>query len=199
MKFQEEQTLIILKPDAIQRTLVGEIIKRIERTGLKLVAFKLVMAEKNSLVSHYNKDEAWFAAKGQNIVKDRTAHNLPVEKEAIEYGRDIISAIVKFMTVGPVLIAVVQGNQSVAIVKKIVGTTEPATSDVGTIRGDYTVDSYAHSSVQDRAVRNLIHCSESPEEAQREIAVWFKPEEILKYRLVGEQILYDVNLDGIME
>ncbi len=199
MKFQEEQTLIILKPDAIQRTLVGEIIKRIERTGLKLVAFKLVMAEKDALVRHYNKDEAWFATKGQNIVKDRTTHNLPVEKEAIEYGRDIINAIVKFMTVGPVLIAVVQGNQSVAVVKKIVGTTEPATSDVGTIRGDFTIDSYAHSSVQDRAVRNLIHCSESPEEAQREIAVWFKPEEILKYRLVGEQILYDVNLDGIVE
>ncbi len=199
MKFDEEQTLIILKPDAIQRSLMGDIIKRIERTGLKFVAFKFMVASEGDLVRHYNKDEKWFAEKGARILNDRTANNLPIEKSAMEYGQDIIGSIVKFMTAGPVLIAIVQGNESVAVVKKLVGATEPKTSDVGTIRGDYTVDSYDHSSVQNRAVRNLVHCSESPEEAGREIAVWFKPEEIIKYRTVQEQILYDVNLDGIME
>jgi nucleoside-diphosphate kinase len=103
------------------------------------------------------------------------------------------------MTAGPVLALVIQGNESVAVVKKLVGATEPKTSDVGTIRGDLTVDSYDHSSVQNRAVRNLVHCSESPAEAEREIKVWFKPEEIVKYRLLQEQMLYDVNLDGILE
>jgi nucleoside-diphosphate kinase len=80
-----------------------------------------------------------------------------------------------------------------------VGGTEPTTSDVGTIRGDLTLDSYELSNLDSRAVRNLIHCSDSPEEAQREIKLWFNDEEILKYRLVSEQILYDVDLDGIKE
>jgi nucleoside-diphosphate kinase len=198
-KFENERTLVILKPDAVQRSLVGEIIKRIERTGLKFVAFKFGVATEEQLVRHYNKGDTWFLEKGTRIVNDRKAHNLPIEKEAVLYGKEIIDSIVKFMTAGPTLTMVVQGNESVVIVKKIVGATEPKTSDVGTIRGDYTVDSYDHSSVQSRAVRNLVHCSESPEEAEREIAVWFKPEEILKYRLVQEQILYDVNLDGIFE
>lgn len=199
MQLQNQRTFVLLKPDAVQRSLVGEIIRRIERTGLKFSAFKFLVPSEDALVRHYNKDTAWFEAKGARIVADRTAHNLPIEKSATEYGKEIIDGIVKFMTAGPVLLFVVEGNESVAVVKKLVGTTEPATSDVGTIRGDYTIDSYAHSSVQNRAVRNLVHCSESPEEAEREIAVWFKPEEIVNYRLVGEQILYDVNLDGILE
>lgn len=199
MKFEEERTLVILKPDAIQRSLVGEILRRIENTGLKFVAFKFLVPGEEALVKHYNKDEKWFLEKGTRILNDRTAHGLPIEKEAVEYGKDIIGAIVKFMTAGPVLAFVVQGNESVAVVKKIVGATEPKSSDVGTIRGDYTVDSYDHSSVQNRAVRNLVHCSESPEEAERELAVWFKPEEIIKYKTIQEQILYDVNLDGILE
>jgi nucleoside-diphosphate kinase len=103
------------------------------------------------------------------------------------------------MTSGPVLMMVWEGNQAVAVVQKLTGTTEPSSSDVGTIRGDLTVDSYTIAAVDDRAVRNLIHCSDAVEEAQREINIWFAPEEILSYRLVNEQILYDVNLDGILE
>ena len=94
---------------------------------------------------------------------------------------------------------VLEGNQAVAVVTKLVGTTEPATSDVGTIRGDYTVDSYAHSSFENRAVRNLVHCSESPEEAEREIQVWFTKEEIMNYVTAQERIMYDIDLNGITE
>ena len=137
--------------------------------------------------------------KGTRIVEDRTAHGLPIEKEAMEYGKDIIQSNVDFFTSGPVLAAVIEGNQSVSIVKKLVGGTEPTTSDVGTIRGDFTVDSYALSSMDNRAVRNLIHCSDSPEEAMREIPIWFEPTDIIGYRLVQEQVLYDVNLDGTLE
>ncbi len=198
-RFNEERTLVLIKPDGIQRSLVGEIVRRIERTGLKFVGFKFLMANREQLVSHYNKDDAWFLAKGTRVLEDRKAHGLPVEKEAMEYGREIIDLIVHFMTAGPILAFVVQGNEAVAVVKKLVGATEPKTSDVGTIRGDYTVDSYDHSSVQNRAVRNLIHCSESPAEAEREIKVWFKPDEIVKYKLLQERMLYDVNLDGILE
>ena len=103
------------------------------------------------------------------------------------------------MTSGPVVAMVLSGNQAVGVVTKLVGGTEPLTSDVGTIRGDYTLDSYNLSSLDERAVRNLIHCSDKPEEAEREMKIWFTPEEIINYRQLNEEILYDVNLDGILE
>jgi nucleoside-diphosphate kinase len=196
---KEERTFVIIKPDGVQRGLVGEIIKRYERTGLKLVGMRFGVADEKKFWEHYNKDDAWFLKKGTKIVEDKKANNLPVSKEAIDYGKDIIRQLVKFMTSGPVLMMVWEGNAAAIVIKKITGETEPATSDVGTIRGDLTVDSYTIAAVDDRAVRNLIHCSESAEEAVREIAIWFKPEEMTEYRLVGEQILYDVNLDGILE
>lgn len=196
---KKERTLVIVKPDGIQRSLMGEILMRIERTGLKFVAVKFLLPKADQCWKHYNKDDEWFMKKGTRIVDDRAAQGLPIEKEAKEYGKDIIQSNVDFFTSGPVLAVVIEGNQSVAIVKKLVGGTEPTTSDVGTIRGDLTVDSYALSSIDNRAVRNLIHCSDSPEEAEREIPIWFESSDIVNYRLVQEQVLYDVNLDGILE
>lgn len=195
----KERSLVIIKPDGIQRSLIGEIISRFERTGLKLVGFKFTIPTEDQCWEHYFKTDEWFLEKGNRIVADREKQGLSVDKEPIEYGKDIIRANVNFFTSGPVLALVVEGNQSVAIVKKLVGGTEPSTSDVGTIRGDLTVDSYELSSIDGRAVRNLIHCSDSVEEAQREIAIWFESSDLIDYRLVGEQILYDVNLDGILE
>lgn len=196
---KKERTLVILKPDAVQRGLIGEVINRIERTGLKMIALKFVMAQEQDLWHHYNKDDAWFTKKGELTITERRAAGMPVDKDAIEYGKDIIRALVKFMSCGPVVPMIFEGNQAVGIVKKLVGGTEPLTSDVGTIRGDYTLDSYQLSNIDERAVRNLIHCSDVPEEAEREIAIWFKTEEIVSYRLIAEQILYDVNLDSIRE
>ncbi len=196
---KKERTFVILKPDAIQRGLMGEILGRFERAGLKVVAMRFGVAEEAKFWKHYNKDDAWFEKKGGNIVREREANGMSVEKEAIEYGKDIIRALVKFMTCGPVLMMVLEGNQAVGVVKKLVGGTEPSTSDVGTIRGDYTLDSYNIAAVDDRAVRNLVHCSDEVSEAEREIGLWFEEKELLNYRLVSEAILYDVNLDGILE
>ena len=198
-ELRKERTLVILKPDAIQRSLVGEIIGRIEKTGLKFVAFKFLIPKKDQCLKHYHKDNAWFLEKGTRIVEDRKKQGLSIDREPIEYGKEIVAGLVKFLTSGPVLGMVIEGNEAVGIVKKIVGGTEPLTSDVGTIRGDHTIDSYELSSVDNRAVRNLIHCSDAPEEAKREIDLWFDKKEIIDYRLVSEQILYDVNLDGILE
>lgn len=196
---KNERTFVMMKPDCIQRSLMGEIISRFEKVGLKLVGLKLVIADEKTLWKHYNKDDEWYEEKGARIVENRKASGLSVEKEAAEYGRDIIAALIKYMTAGPVVQMVWQGNQSVAVVTKLVGSTEPATSDVGTIRGDFTVDSYGMSNIDDRAVRNLIHCSDSVESAEMEMDLWFKDSELTDYRIVQEQILYDVNLDGILE
>jgi nucleoside-diphosphate kinase len=196
---KKERTFVILKPDAVQRGLMGDIITRFEKVGLKMVALKMIMATEQQCWDHYNKDEAWFLKKGANIIKNREDLGMPIEKDALEYGKDIIRALVKFMTAGPIVPMIFEGNQAMGIVKKIVGGTEPLTSEVGTIRGDYTLDSYELSSYDDRAVRNLIHCSDMVEEAEREIKIWFSEAEILSYRLVSEGIIYDVNLDGIKE
>ncbi len=196
---KKERTLVILKPDAVQRSLIGETIQRIERTGLKFVAFKFFVPQEKQCWEHYNKDESWFLEKGTRIVEDLKKQNLPIKKSALEYGKDIILANVKYLTCGPVLTMVIEGNKAVGVVKKLVGTTEPLTSDVGTIRGDLTIDSYDIASLDSRAVRNLLHCSDGVQAAEREIKIWFSKEEILDYRLVQEQILYDVNLDGILE
>ena len=195
----QERSLVLLKPDAVQRSLVGEVIKRFEQTGLKISAMKMVVATEAQLLSHYNKDDEWYEKKGKGIVEELTSMGKSADREPIEYGKDIIRTVVKYMTAAPVVALILEGNKAVSVVTKIVGTTEPSTSDVGTIRGDYTVDSYGHSTYENRAVRNLVHQSESPEEAEREIKIWFTESEIMKYTTAQERIMYDVNLDGTNE
>jgi nucleoside-diphosphate kinase len=192
----QERSLVLIKPDGVQRSLVGEIIQRFERTGLKIAGMKMIFANEKQLLEHYNKDDEWYQRKGEGIVEDMKKHNLAVEKEPIEYGKDIVRNLVTYMTAAPVVALVLEGNQAVGVVSKLVGSTEPCTSDVGTIRGDYTVDSYAHSTIENRGVRNLVHQSESPEEADREIPLWFSEDEIMKYVTAQERIMYDVNFDG---
>ncbi len=194
---KKERTFVILKPDTVQRGLVGEIIQRFERIGLKVVAMKMHMADEAKLWQHYNKDDAWFLKKGEKIVENRKGLGMPIEKEAIEYGRDIIGVVVKYMRAGPVISMVLEGNQAANVVKRIVGGTEP------TIRGDFAIDSYYLCDVDgSRGLRNLIHCTDAADgegAADREIGIWFTEEEIVNYKLVSEVMLYDVNLDGIME
>jgi nucleoside-diphosphate kinase len=103
------------------------------------------------------------------------------------------------MASGPIVAMVWQGVGAVAVVRKITGSTEPLTSSPGTIRGDYTIDSYDLANMDDRSVRNVVHASGSVDEAIKEIPIWFTKEEVLNYRLVSEEIIYDVNLDGILE
>ena len=194
-----ERTLVIIKPDGVQRALIGDIILRIERTGLKMVAMKMVMANQDILWKHYNKDDHWFEEKGQIVISNRQSQGMPIQKDALEYGKDILRANIDFMTASPVIPFVVQGNQAVGVVKKIVGSTEPLTSDIGTIRGDLTVDAYELANSAGRAVRNLIHCSDKVSEAEREIPLWFDQSEIIHYRAVNEKILYEVDLDDLLE
>ncbi len=200
---KKERTFVILKPDAVQRGLVGEIIQRFERIGLKIVAMKMHTVEEAKLWQHYNKDDAWYEKKGKNIIENKTKLGMSVDKEAIEYGKDIIRAMVHFMTASPVVSLVIEGNQSQAVVKRIVGSTEPSTADTGTIRGDYSLDSYFLCDTDgSRGMRNLIHCTDPADGADaydREVAIWFTPQEVLQYRLVSEAMLYDVNLDGLSE
>jgi nucleoside-diphosphate kinase len=111
----------------------------------------------------------------------------------------LLGKLKKYMTSGPVIAMVLEGAHAVAIVRKVTGGTEPLTSDVGTIRGDYVLDSYQMSDMDNRSVRNLIHASGSVDEANKEIVHWFSNHEIIDYRHIQEEVLYDVNLDGSKE
>jgi nucleoside-diphosphate kinase len=196
----KEQTLVVIKPDGIQRTLIGEIIKRYERTGLKMVALKMVLPKPDQIEKHYLIDPNWKRNVGEKSISAyKKRGETPPSNDPEEVGSKVLERLKKYMTSGPVIAMVWQGNQAVGIVRKITGGTEPLTSDVGTIRGDLTVDSYQISDSDDRPIRNLIHASGSLSDAEKEIDLWFSKNEIVNYRLVQEQILYDVNLDGILE
>jgi nucleoside-diphosphate kinase len=197
---KDERTLVIIKPDGIQRTLIGEIIKRYERLGLKMVALKMLVPTEEMIEKHYTLDPEWCRITGEKSIKAYKEKGLiPPSEDPLEITRKVLEKLKKYMTSGPVIAMVWQGANAVKIVRKITGSTEPLTSDVGTIRGDFVLDSYQMCDDDNRAVRNLIHASGSVKEAEDEIAHWFKKDELVNYRLVQEQILYDVNLDGILE
>lgn len=196
----KERALVLIKPDGVQRSLVGEIVKRYERTGLKLIGLKFLVPNPEIVEKHYLVDKNWLENAGKKTKESyQKKGEKPPFNDPVEIGKWVLEKLKKFMSAGPIVAMIWQGNEAVGIVKKITGGTEPLTSDVGTIRGDLTLDSYPLADTDGRAVRNLVHASGSPEEAEKEIKVWFKEEEIIRYRLVQESILYDVNLDAIKE
>jgi nucleoside-diphosphate kinase len=195
-----ERTLVIIKPDGVQRTLIGEIIKRYERTGLKLVGLKMFVPSAGQIEAHYLIDPGWKTAVGEKAIASYIKKGLkPPSTNPVEIGDKVIANLKKYLTSGPVVAMVWQGAHAVKVVRKITGGTEPLTSDVGTIRGDFVLDSYEMSDTDGRAVRNLIHASGSTDEADKELSHWFKNSELVNYKLVQEAILYDVNLDGLLE
>lgn len=197
---KNERTLVIIKPDGVQRSLIGEIIKRYERAGLKLVALKMMIPSEELVAKHYSVDPEWAKKTGEKSIASYQKKGLkPPTENPFELGQIVLERLKKYLTCGPIIVMIWQGNQAVGIVRKITGGTEPLTSDVGTIRGDLTIDSYQIADIDNRTVRNLIHASGNTEESEKEIILWFSPEEIMNYRLVQEQILYDVDMNGIKE
>lgn len=195
-----ERTLVIVKPDGIQRTLVGEIIKRFERVGLKLVAIKMFVPDAKKIEEHYTLDPNWRRITGERTIASYKSKNLkPPSEDPLAITEVILKNLKTYMASGPAIFMVWEGAHAVTLVRKLTGGTEPLTSDVGTIRGDFVLDSYQLSDTSGRAIRNLIHASGSVPEANKEITHWFLENELISYRLVQEQIIYDVNLDGTLE
>jgi nucleoside-diphosphate kinase len=199
-KIKKERTFVIIKPDGVQRTLIGEVVKRYERMGLKLIALKMLVPTAEKAEKHYTLDSQWLRKVGEkSILGYKTKNIVPPSEDPLVIGRQVLERNTRYLTSGPVVAMVWEGSHAVGIVRKMTGGTEPLTSDVGTIRGDFMIDSYQVCDQDNRAVRNIVHASGSVEEAENEIKLWFKPEEVLNYRLIQDAILYDVNLDGILE
>ncbi len=196
-EFSNERTLIVIKPDGIQRSLVGEIIKRFEQVGLKLVACKFFIPTPDFIDKHYNLDSSWKKNVGEKAIEAYAKKGMePPTSDPLKAGEKVINGLKKYISSGPVLAVALQGAHAVELVRKMIGGTEPLSSDVGTIRGDYVLDSYQMADTDGRAVRNLIHASGSVSEAIDELGLWFSEDEIIDYTLVQESILYDVNIDG---
>ena len=160
----------------------------------------MVVPTPEHIEKHYTLDPEWRRKNGEKSIKGYKDKGLkPPIEDPMEMSGMTLEKLKKYLSSGPVIPMIWQGLHAVEIIRKLTGGTEPLTSDVGTIRGDFVLDSYKMSDDDNRAVRNILHASGTVPEAEMEIKHWFSDEEIIDYRLVQESILYDVNLDGILE
>jgi len=185
-----EKTLILLKPDCVQRGLIGEVISRFEKVGLKIIAMKMIYADKNMAGKHYADDDDWYESVGNKALASAKARGVTENRTTKEIGITIREMLMNYLTMSPVVALVLEGHGAVKLVRKIVGDTNPQTSAPGTIRGDYTIDSYALADMSNRPIQNLIHASGEVHEAEREIALWFDEEELHVWQRIDEALLY---------
>lgn len=195
MKLKEEQTLVMVKPDGVKRGLIGEIIKRIEQRGLKVIAMKMFVASKEELARHYSDSPENLAAMGKKTIETYQKYGLDPVKEIgtddpAKIGKMVHGWIVDFMSSGPIVKMVVQGIHAVEMMRKLVGNTIPSLAEMGTMRGDYSVDSAVLANAQKRGVRNVVHASGNMAEAEMEIKLWFSPLEIHEYKRAEEDIMF---------
>lgn len=192
---KEEKTLVLVKPDGVKRGLIGEVVKRIERRGLKVIALKMVMADRAKLEKHFPMADEWVERLGNKGLKTFTEYNIdPVKHmgtaDPKEIGIKVKESLFEYMLSGPLVAMVVQGIHAIDMVRKLAGHTLPVFAEMGTIRGDYSVDSPAVANVEGRAIHNVMHASETVEEANNEINLWFAPDEIHAYKRAEEDIMF---------
>lgn len=187
---KEEQTFVLLKPDAVQKGLIGEIIKRFEQRDLKIVALEMFQPTIEQIDNHYPKDEAWITRLGEKSISTYTKYGIdPIplvgSADPAKIGPLVRNWVINYMSSAPLVRMIVQGLHAVDIVKKITGPTLPYVAEMGTIRGDFSIDSPALANSEKRAVMNLVHASETSQEAEHEIKYWFGSHKVLQYKRFG--------------
>jgi nucleoside-diphosphate kinase len=185
LKFKKERTLVLIKPEGVERKLIGEIISRIERVGLNIIGLGILKPSKKLVDKHYPKDKNWIKNIGEKNLATYKEYNLDIKKylgtdDPYKIGKMVREWLVDYISSGPVVKILVEGPHAIDVVRKIVGNTRPYIAEPGTIRGDFSYDSPILANLEKRPIKNLIHASDSPESAEREIKIWFKKDEILK-------------------
>lgn len=177
---QVERTLVLLKPEVFNSKNPGlpfEILGEISKWGLELLAAKTLDPPKRELIEcHYDKDEKWIIKVGQRAIKMRQENNFPVTKEAYDYGLEALEKTFEHMSSGRVLALILSGPEAVSLVRNKVGATDPLEAENFTIRKLFALDSLKEATLESRALYNVIHCSDSLAEAEREISLWFETE-----------------------
>lgn len=195
-KVKYERTFAMIKPDGVMRGAVGDVIHRFEKVGLKIVAIKMLTPTAEMVRKHYPmSDEAWVERLGEKCLSGFDSLECSVldvlgTDDKKKLGQNVTESLVEYMTSGPVVAMVIEGIQAIDMVRKLCGHTLPFKADVGTIRGDYSVDSPAVANAEQRSIHNIIHASENAEEARNEMELWFPGEKISKYKLTGEMVMY---------
>lgn len=192
---KQEKTVFIIKPDGVKRGLIGEIISRFEKRGLKIIALDMRAASREEMDNHYPKDEAWVKRLGEKSLSNYVQYGVdPKEKlgtdDPLKIGKMIREWVLDYMTSGPIVKGVVEGVHAIDMVRKICGSSLPNMADMGTIRGDFSVDSPVQANLNKRSLRNIIHASETREEADNEIKLWFSLGEIYDYKRAEEDIMF---------
>lgn len=188
-----QRSLVLMKPDAVKRGIVGEIMHRFERVGLKMVAAKMTQASREHAARHYQKDDVWAEKVGKIRIEDCKKYDIDLMEmygtdDPVKIGHKVNELNFDFLTSGPVLAIVFEGPNAVKRIRDLVGFTIPTEAAPGTIRGDFGLDSAFTGMVRKRTVYNFIHASGTPEEAEVEIHLWFSDDEIMSYRMVHEDL-----------
>lgn len=192
---KQERTLVLVKPDGVMRGLSGEVLSRIEQRGLKIVALKMVQVDRAHLEEHFPSDPEWVKGLGKKTMKTFDEYKIdPLDHyesgEHAHIGAKVKESLFEYMASGPIVAMVIEGIHAIDMVRKIAGATLPVFADIGSVRGDYSVDSPAVANVEGRAIKNIMHASENNEEATNEISLWFSPKEIHSYKRAAEDTMY---------
>lgn len=191
-----ERTVVLVKPDGVKRGLIGEIISRFEKVGLKIVAMKMVWINEDFAAKHYPVErKEWVEGMGKKTLKTYEEYGKDPKEELgtmdpYKIGRMVAKWNLEFLSSGPVIAILLEGPQSIATVRKLTGFTVPYSAEPGSIRGAYSVDSPIQGNMNKRAVHNLVHASGNAEEAKFEEELWFHKNEIHKYKRVDEDLIY---------
>ena len=189
---KEEKTFVLIKPDGVRKGLTGEVIRRFEQRDLKVVALEMFQPTRDMIDEHYPKDSAWKERLGGKTLSTYEKYGLdPVQSlgtaDPLAIGEMVREWLVDYMTSAPLVRMVIQGVHAVDMVRKIAGPTLPYNADMGTIRGDFSVDSPAVANAEKRAVMNILHASETATEAEHEIKHWFGKSPLYSYKRYGEE------------
>jgi len=178
-----QQTLVLIKPDGVQKQLIGEIIKRFEESNLKVCALKMVWPDEKLAEKHYPLDEEWAKQTFKKTKKVAEIENSQLEhSNHLDFGKTLQTRLIKYLIESPIIAITLKGPNAISTIRELIGSTEPLRAHPKTIRGKFASgESYKIADLEKRPVRNLVHASDSIENAKREISVWFKDDEVHDY------------------
>lgn len=188
-----ERSLVLMKPDAVKRGVVGEILHRFERSGLKIIGAKMLHPEREFVEKHYSASEENLRAIGNKTLTNYAESGVDVVAEmgtndSLALGKQIIGWTIDYLISGPVMAIVLEGPHAIENIRTLTGFTLPLKAAPGTIRGDFGLESSISANKRKRSIYNLLHASGNKEEAEMEIKLWFKPGELLNYRRIHEDL-----------
>lgn len=194
-ELREEKTVLLIKPDGVKRGLIGEILNRIEKRGLKIISLRMLKASEEQARKHYPGTDVWLIGMGNKTLENYQQYNKDAIKEVgtkdpLKIGKMVYDWNVQYLTSGPMVAVLISGLHAIDMVRKIVGNTLPNKADMGTIRGDFSVDSPTLANSAKRAIRNIVHASGDADEAKHEVEYWFSKDDIHNYKRTEEDIMF---------